>query len=125
MSDIERAWAAGFFDGEGSTCVKAGRSIVVSVTQAADGDACPETLLHFARAVQAGRLYGPYATRGKPIYRWTAVGAEAALAIGRLWPFLSRPKREQYQRVSDRIVGIRATAATGRMDYSAAAMVTR
>lgn len=102
--DTERAWAAGFFDGEGSvarTVSRNGRPTVprVSITQAGPPDAPPETLLRFATAVGvSGRLYGPtFIENRKPRYVWAA-GKYADVLVIRdaLWPWLSTVKRDVF-----------------------------
>lgn len=92
------AWAAGFFDGEGtasvSTSKKGHRKLTVCVDQ---ND--PRVLEKFAQAVgHTGRLYGPYRDRSGRFIHWryTAGKFEYCQAwIAMLWPFLGPVKREQ------------------------------
>lgn len=105
MSTPELAWAAGFFDGEGSTVqtsrITNGRSsrrysrIQMSLAQ---NDRRP--LDRFAAAVGAGSICGPYQFRRRnPIYIWRASSKRDVLAvINALWLHLSEPKREQIER---------------------------
>lgn len=102
--NLELVWAAGFFDGEGSTlCVTqkpranlprgwAGLRVVVTQVER-------EPLERFWGAVGGyGRLRGPCAVtnpRGQPINTWAASGREAAATLTLLWPFLCQPKRAQ------------------------------
>lgn len=101
MSDYqsELAWAAGFFDGEGSVCVRidkrVGRTpgLQFHLEQV---DVRP--LLRFARAIAwKGRItQRPPRGNSKAIHRLT-MGHRATLAtIELLWPYLSEPKREQF-----------------------------
>lgn len=91
----ELAWAAGFFDGEGTTCICQGPrprdypELRVQVGQ--NGDYC---LLRFQQAVDAGVIYD-VTTEGK--YHWVARNKEGVGVIERLFPYLSLPKREQAQ----------------------------
>lgn len=98
VTEVELAWAAGFFDGEGNTYVRVptGRDygyVVVSV-----GQCDPRPLERFQEAVNAGHVYGPYDHKGKnnsPVWRWQANGWEARRVLAQLSWFLSRPKYEQ------------------------------
>lgn len=97
----ELAWAAGFFDGEGTTTgdAKAGRPrTFLSVAQSGD----PDLLHRFQSAVGGlGRVNGPWAkSRGyRPQYAYQIHGFEAVQAvIAMLWPWLGETKREQASR---------------------------
>lgn len=95
----ELAWAAGFFDGEGTTIAKQDArrpdqfQLQFTVPQCGR-DGVPDVLSRFQRAVLGmGVIDKPY---GDSMYRWRARGfvdGQAALAL--LWPFLSAVKRAQ------------------------------
>lgn len=103
----EVAWAAGFFDGEGTTHIaeirrtRNGRAygpylqLFVSVDQADEA-----TLERLTTALGLGRIYAR-PTRAdrlgtKPMFRWMTSDRESGQAvIAMLWPFLSVPKRVQ------------------------------
>lgn len=103
------AWAAGFFDGEGSTTLQNANStrprdyLTPQLTISQHGS--PECLVRFQAAVGGlGKLRGPdtYPQQGYTGQRWTWAArrhdnAQAVLAC--LWPWLSGPKREQALRV--------------------------
>lgn len=97
----ERAWAAGFFDGEGNTCfVSQGRNRKL-VVQVAQTDR--RTLDRFRAAVgDLGTVYGPYDRKEanhSPVWRFDArssVYSQQILAL--LWDYLSEVKREQATR---------------------------
>lgn len=111
---IELAWAAGFFDGEGSVFVnrkrnvrRSGRpgsepyntvSVCLSVSQVE-----PAPLIRFADAVGGRRPTGPYKPRSvnsRPYYRWDAMGRPSVhRVLVTLWPYLTEPKRAQARRV--------------------------
>src|SRR5260221_10051361 len=90
LDPIELAWAAGFFDGEGSTFARSERArpgyrrFVMSVPQSG-ADRPPEVLVRFQRAVALG-VIGPRDIDG--IYRWRASGSDAHKATLLLWPNL-------------------------------------
>jgi hypothetical protein len=111
MQSIELAWAAGFFDGEGSTLVDrmvpgAGHGqprlrLAMELTQVDE-----RPLQRFAAAVGSGRVRArPERVRpgrhDQASWRWRASDAAAEAALVRLWPYLSAPKREQATRVVD------------------------
>jgi hypothetical protein len=102
ITDI--AWAAGFFDGEGSTTLysKPRKSMdtvripVMSITQVNR-----TTLERFQRIVfELGRLYGPYyRKKGKPQHLWrTTKLADAQAVASLLWKFLTPEKQAQITR---------------------------
>jgi hypothetical protein len=95
------AWAAGFFDGEGTTIARTDSrrpdyfQLDVSVPQSGR-DGVPEVLLKFQRAMLgAGTIYPQHHDN---MYKWSAGGrlmAETALAL--MWPWLGTVKRAQAQ----------------------------
>jgi hypothetical protein len=107
MSDThELAWAAGFFDGEGSTSApcgtrqsgrQAGQSYRQVKVQVSQNDTA--VLERFRDAVGVGSIYGPYtqaAPTRKPVWHFSAQGVEdAQLIIWQLWPWLGGIKRQQ------------------------------
>lgn len=96
------AWAAGFFDGEGSTCLRTDRrrargntELLLTITQHGTP---PEELLRFQAAVLGlGNVHGPFAWNGERVrYTYTANGRERVPAIlAMLWPWLSSAKKAQ------------------------------
>jgi hypothetical protein len=86
---IELAWAAGFFDGEGSVYFT-GKYITLAITQA---DRRP--LDRFRAALDLGTVRGPYRLEKSPYFVYTAGVYEIQPVIEKLWPLLSEPKREQ------------------------------
>jgi hypothetical protein len=95
----ELAWAAGLFDGEGSTMVHTDETrpgylrLEVCVPQA-DRDGVPAVLIRFRDAVGGlGRIVGP---EDDDLYRWIA-GArlEAMAVISLIWDHLGQVKRMQ------------------------------
>ena len=95
----EIAWAAGFFDGEGSTIARSFktrpgyRQLAMSVPQAGDGSV-PRVLMRFKHAMGGmGTISGP---NGDGIYAWRVLGRDQVhAALRALWPFLGDVKRDQ------------------------------
>lgn len=91
----EFAWAAGFFDGEGTTLLNGG------YPRMSVGQVDREALDHLSTALGMGRVVGPHAPPpNKPNWSyhfyWHLVGFErvqAALAF--MWPWLGTVKRRQ------------------------------
>lgn len=103
----ELAWAAGFFDAEGSVCSLKHRThegyrlIEASLTQGCPFGVPPE-LTRFLRAVGVGHVNGPMIQAGatEPIYRWKSarlVDVQATMDL--LEPWLGEVKRRQAAQV--------------------------
>jgi hypothetical protein len=102
MTATELAWAAGFFDGEGSVCTRkrgGWRELWLQVPQSGD----TETLYRFQRAVGIGKVCGPWQYRPNmlPSYRFDVRGKMVEPVIKALWPYLSGPKRAQAEKAID------------------------
>ena len=94
----ELAWAAGFFDGEGSTLIRRQSRTPQIAVQVAQTD--PRVLERFKTAVGSlGNITGPYRSknaRHKEKWSFSAASFEQAQAIlAMLWKFLGPVKREQ------------------------------
>jgi hypothetical protein len=104
--ETERAWAAGFFDGEGSLYLTRPkessnwRGVSLYLPQASR-DELPDTLLRFHRAIGGlGTISGPHPPRSPwsrlPQYHWQTSGRHSASAVLRiLWPSLSSVSRQR------------------------------
>lgn len=100
------AWAAGFFDGEGSTCVMRGKGrngwgICLTIQQNNRS-----TLERFAAIIGGDPpIYGPYVYKMKkvnPRYDLRIYGLDRVnKALGLLWPWLGDEKREQAHRARE------------------------
>lgn len=102
MSDFTReelAWAAGFFDGEGSFWgrVRSGPRRHERVTPNASVPQMGSVLLErFRTAVLGlGRIYGPYEPRHGMCYWRTSDWREVQAVVAALWPWLGPYKRQQ------------------------------
>ena len=107
-SETDRAWAAGFYDGEGCTSL-AGKSkgrYVYTCLRVNQKDIRP--LQRFADVVGVGNISLPPSQRG--VHAWKVSGVRADEAIDVLWPYLSLPKREQIVRTWCRV-------EKGRLEY--------
>ena len=101
--DEELAWAAGLFDGDGSTCLlrhrthEGYRTCEMSITQTSRAG-MPEVLTRFRAIVGLGHLNGPSggSDRWEPIYRWKAHRlAEIQSVADSLGPWLGSLKCAQ------------------------------
>ena len=102
LDSAELAWAAGFFDGEGSTIARSFKSrpgyhqLNLTVPQSGR-DGVPPVLLRFQRVMLGmGRVSGP---SGEGIYMLRyAAREEARLVLELIWPHLGDIKRAQAAR---------------------------
>ena len=112
-SDIELAWAAGFYDGEGCTRHHYGSCVTMSVSQNShSADDPPIPLLRFQAALGGlGKITKvKEVKRARPLfYRWdTAKDARTAFAL--LRPYLSEIKQQQ----GDQAIARADTSVPGR-----------
>jgi hypothetical protein len=103
----ELAWAGGFFDGEGSTCLDKHRTHanyfvpVLYVPQSAETGTAPE-LLRLRAAIGLGTISGVRRPKPphRPYRRWRVfTPAKVQLALHLLWPFIGAVKRAQARKV--------------------------
>ncbi len=96
------AWAAGFFDGEGSfwSNVRNDASDGVRAITASVTNTDRELLDKFQSIVGLGKVRGPYQEqRGnrQPVYRWSVGGHRAVQAVGAMmWEWLGTYKRQRW-----------------------------
>lgn len=109
QSDEWRAWAAGFYDGEGSVYLldhrshKSYRIAEMAISQSSQASA-PEVLRRFALITGAGHINGPYRQNDAnlDVYRWKGVvRADIEHVLSVLWPWLGPVKRAQANAVLD------------------------
>jgi len=111
---IERAWAAGFFDGEGSVSVGGSsaerRSYLQPSFEIPQSSDCgvPESLVRFQSIVECGSISGPHPPRNPwgrlPGYRWELGGHRNVETVaGLLWPWLGSVKRMQIEWALSRV----------------------
>ena len=100
LDRAELAWAAGFFDGEGSTIVHTDKSrpgylrLEVRVPQSGQGAVEPAVLLRFQTAAGGlGKIVGPEKDN---IYKWVSRGRlESIAVVALLWTHIGPVKRRQ------------------------------
>jgi hypothetical protein len=95
--DVDIAWAAGFWDGEGSF-IADNRSCVVSLQVSQAGDEGHALLARFARALgQPATIYEGWrkTERHKPAYKVHIIGERAVRAYELCKPYLSETKKQQ------------------------------
>lgn len=98
----ELAWAAGFFDGEGSTGSYPNKPGGPPYPRVQIKQSDREVLDRFHSAVGVGHVLGPYPPRGAlerlPTWSYAAYGAKNTQHIcDLLWPFLSSSKQAQFR----------------------------
>lgn len=115
FSKTELAWAAGFFDGEGTTsCYRRtsayGKKKKYPILKMQVVQAEPTTLERFREALGGmGLLYGPYqmpSHKGKTTYYYSIHrqdDVQAAMLL--LWPYLSGVKRKQIESAIEKYRG--------------------
>ena len=103
VDTTEHAWAAGFFDAEGSVLIRDQRGYARRELAVSQGGAemAPPVLLRLQRTFDGrGSVRGP---RRGYLYYWRASNAQDVDAIGTLLlPWLSDPKRSQLIAAADR-----------------------
>ena len=102
MIETEYAWAAGFIDGEGCFHLTNRRKYLRLTV----GQVRPEPLYRL-KEVLGGSISGPRDNgRGQPTYTYRLCSRELGEQIDNIWPYLSRPKREQFlQKMNEALTG--------------------
>lgn len=120
--ELERSWAAGFFDAEGSTYNRRTSDrlgevlkIICKVGQSTEDGSIADVLPRFARAVGRGYISGPYWDRGRlPHHVWSIQAFAGVVEVHEaLCPVLSPVKREQAHRAIAAFVQYRAGRPKG------------
>lgn len=94
ITETERAWAAGFFDGEGNIrCALRDGTRAVLTLQISQID--PFVLERFRLMAGVGAVRGPYKGTNKDVYKFECSGADAISAFDAIKPYLSIPKLMQ------------------------------
>lgn len=105
MDRTELAWAAGFWDGEGSSYLakSEGRGTAQPVARVNQSSTAgpPAVLVRLQRAIGLGRVQGPTIVDGRePLYRWEITNrADVFRTFRALAPYLSSVKRSQFASV--------------------------
>jgi hypothetical protein len=109
------AWAAGFFEAEGSVShhLPTGRKTcraTVDVSQKGEGSP-PTVLTRFRDVIGGGSIFGPY--RGYLYYWRTHDAGLVSSTITLLWPWLSIEKRKQIGATLDAVPALWCTEQLG------------
>lgn len=105
MDRTDLAWAAGFWDGEGSAYLVGKRQRRRKQPHARINQSSltgvPDVLTRFQRIVGLGRVQGPDLREGRePLYRWETGNQRGVRRIAALlWPWLGKVKRKQLDAV--------------------------
>jgi len=99
----ELAWAAGFFDGDGSTCTTKQYKVKPRRLKLQIGQCHPFVLERFCAAVEEGKVYGPYhktsALTKRPYWLYHIENdLKVNRVLDKLWPYLSQQKKAQATR---------------------------
>lgn len=97
MTSLECAWAAGFFEGEGSVSVGstgAGRTVTRIHVEVAQVDRSP---LEWLAARWGGNVYDcqPKSHRGRPFHRWVLNVPATKVFLADIRPFVVRERVQQ------------------------------
>ena len=120
-SALERAaWAAGFFDGEGSVLIEGDPrwpAVTLSIPQASTSG-IPDTLERFREIVGAGTISGPRMVPSRwsklPQFRWQLKRfAECERVVALLYPHADVVKRERMMACIEHVNGARRGRRTG------------
>jgi hypothetical protein len=114
--EIDLAWAAGFFEGEGSATMHGPRF----AAQIKNNDAA--ALARFRTCVEAGRIYGPYMDPSrfknvKPFWMWLCHDTEAIHVMSALAPWLTERRLLQLELTLGKVKGTWSAQAEETADW--------
>ena len=128
-TEVERAWAAGFFDADGSTTVggkldRNGSMRLSCRAQLGQAEQQWGDLDRFATIVQCGRITakgprkdqrpGSNPQNWKPFKNWQAQSlADVAVCMNVLWPYLGEYKRQRWTDCWDKARASRTPKGAG------------
>lgn len=97
------AWAAGLFDGEGTTSVLAAKRDKYKYPRLSMAQKDPE-VLEKLQNILGGKIYK---SKTRNIYNWNLYRQDSVEeALNKLWPFLSECKKIQAIKVMETVNGI-------------------
>lgn len=103
MNEINWAWVAGFYEGEGTIVVNNTKALFVSICQKD-----PEPLYMVQKKVGYGSVVGPYANRKSHLYFYQIGKQKLAFDFCRnVWPWLSIRRQEQIASCFDKFALVR------------------
>ena len=102
--ETDYAWAAGFFDGEGTTSVLAAKRDRHEYVRMSIAQKDNSTLERFRNIFNLGRIYK---SKTRDIYNWNNYKKEDVITVlNKMWPYLSEIKKIQALRCFNRIDNI-------------------
>lgn len=101
-SDTDYAWAAGFFDGEGTTSVLKAQRDKYAYIRMGISQKLTEPLERFLQIVGKGKIYK---SNTRDIYSWNCYKQEdVEIVLNLLWPYLTSVKREQANKAREGVL---------------------
>ena len=105
MRELELAWAAGLFDGEGSTSVLKTQRDRYTYLRMSVSQKDRRVLDRFTKAVGVGKVY--FNKRG--MHSWDCFRQDQVYnVLDLLWPYLSDAKKEQATAAKSRVVSAKS-----------------
>lgn len=93
MRELDLAWAAGFFDGEGTTSNLKAKRDKYSYLRCSISQKNPELLEKFLAIFKVGKIYK---SKTRNIYSWNCYTyEESILVLNQMWPYLGEQKKLQ------------------------------
>lgn len=112
VKDVDLAWAAGFFDGEGHCRGKFSKTVGLRA-ELQVGQKLIDCLERLKSIFGVGTIGGPY-HKENPVYFWYVTkSSQVDEVLTKLWPYLSSPKRIQAEKAGF-ILGIIRNPKQGR-----------
>jgi len=101
-SDLEYAWAAGFFDGEGTTSILKAQRDKYSYLRMSVSQKNRALLDKFQKIVGVGKVYK---SKTREIHSWDCYKKQdVEVALSLLWPHLSKQKRDQAENARTKVL---------------------
>lgn len=93
--EIQWAWLAGFYDGEGCTLTHRSNRYAINLVIMQND----KGVLEKAQSIAGGTIIGPFKygqNNSKPCYRWSISSYDNCTeTLERMWPYLSEVKQKQ------------------------------
>jgi hypothetical protein len=115
---FELAWAAGFFDGEGTFSAPRRQDKKYCYLTLSVAQKDPRPLHRFVRAIGAANVTGP---NKEGMHHAQLTSTKAVLAAALLEPYLSEPKREQLTRAREEVAACSIRTSGSRVVAASAA----
>jgi hypothetical protein len=100
MHEMDTAWLAGLYEGEGSIVIQRRPSGASAQVTLSIGSTDSDVIVRCASITQAGHIGGPYKGTRKPRFVWRVTRFdEVEQLCAALYPFLAERRRSQIDRV--------------------------